>query len=118
MALPAIIKLLHAEIAEHDRCEEAEARRRALTAALAALEDQPASHAVESLPWLYTHRLDHLTNCDTMPQGPDPEEILLRKSLRAQRTTLVLMRDKGEIPDDLHRKLEHELDLEESRIPA
>ncbi len=117
LTLPAIIKLLRAETSEHDRCEESEARRRALHAALLALKDQPASHAVESLRQLYTHRLDHLTNCETVPDGPDPEEILLRKALRAQRLALVLMRDKGEIADNLHRKLEHELDLEESRLP-
>lgn len=118
LTLPALIRLLRVEIAEHNRCDEADARRRALSAALQALQGQPDSHAVTSLRMLYTHRLDHLIDCNSAPDTIDMEEVLLRRTLQAQRHTLVRMRDVGEIPDELLRKLEHELDLEESRLPA
>ncbi len=118
LTLPAVIRILRIEAPDHDRCEETEARRRALTAALDQLSAVPDSHANSALRSLYAHRLEHLTNCDETPAGPDPEQALYRDTIRTQRTTLVNLRDIGSISDELLRKLERELDLEESRIPS
>ena len=118
LTLSAIIRLLKVEVPENTHCEESEARRRALQAALNALEGQAEGHAVGSLRQLYMHRLEHLAACEEEADRPDVEEVMLREIFKAQRVTLVEMRDKGEIPDELLRKLEHELDLEESRLPG
>ena len=118
LTLPALIRFLKVESSDSDPCEESEARRRALTAAMGALASQPDSHAVEALRNLYTHRIDHLADCRTEPNRVDPEYTLLAQTIKIQRKTLVAMRDKDEIPDELLRKLERELDLEESRLPG
>jgi Na+/H+ antiporter len=117
LTLPAVIRWLKVESSASDPCEESEARRRALTAALGTLAAHPESHAVEALRNLYTHRIDHLADCETAPGTVDAELTLLAETIKIQRKTLVQMRDKEEIPDELLRKLEHELDLEESRLP-
>jgi CPA1 family monovalent cation:H+ antiporter len=118
LTLPALIRLLKIETSESDPCEESEARRRALEAALAALSSHTESHAVEALRNLYTHRIDHLADCKMEPNTVDPEFTLLAETIKVQRKVLVKMRDQDEIPDELLRKLEHELDLEESRLPG
>ena len=41
---------------------------------------------------------------------------LLRELLRAQRKTLVRLRDEGEIGDEAMHRIERDLDLEESRL--
>jgi len=118
LTLPAVIRLLRIESPKDEQCEETEARRRALTSALELLSTQAESHESSTLRTLYAHRLEHLANCDDAPEGvPDREEVLLLQTIRVQRTTLVGLRDKGQISDELLRKLERELDLEESRIP-
>ncbi len=119
LTLPAIITLLNIQTPETDRCEEVEARRRALNAALAVLTQDADTHAVEAMRNLYEHRLQHLGNCEAVSDDlPDPEFLLLAKTLKAQRVSLLHMRNKGEIPDELLRRLERELDLEESRLPS
>ncbi len=118
LTLPAVIRALKVEPPEQDRCEEEEARRRALTAALDVLAREEESHGNTALRSLYTHRLDHLIDCRDNPSQPDPEHALFRRTIQAQRQTLVGLRDSGQITDELMRKLERELDLEESRIPV
>ncbi len=118
LTLPAVIRLLRIEPPKAEHCEETEARRRALASALELLSTQAESHESTTLRTLYAHRLEHLVKCDDAPEGiPDREEVLLLQTIRVQRTTLVGLRDKGQISDELLRKLERELDLEESRIP-
>ena len=41
---------------------------------------------------------------------------LVRELLEAQRAMLIEMRDRGEINDDVLRRIERELDLEDSRL--
>ncbi|MDQ3941839.1 MAG: hypothetical protein M3254_01880 [Actinomycetota bacterium] len=41
---------------------------------------------------------------------------LLRELLRAQRQTLLRLRDEGKIGDEVMHRIEHDLDLEESRL--
>lgn len=118
LTLSTVIRLLQIEAPEEDHCEETEARRRALTAALDQLSSLPDSHANSTLRAFYAHRLEHLSDCNEERSGPDPENLLHRQTIHTQRTTLVGLRDKGTISDQLLRKLERELDLEESRIPG
>jgi monovalent cation/hydrogen antiporter len=115
LTLPAVVKLLKIEAPKEDECKEGEARRRALTAAMEALTGHPDSHATTAIRSLYTHRLEHLTACTDTDEA-DPEELLLRATIKAQRKVLVELRDIGQITDELLRKMERELDLEESRL--
>ena len=117
LTLPSLIKALKIEAPDNDRCEESEARKRAMTAALAIVNAQPDSHATLMLRNLYQHRLQHLADCTLQKETIDPEHALHRQTLKAQRKTLVDLRDKSQISDELLRKLERELDLEESQIP-
>jgi hypothetical protein len=41
---------------------------------------------------------------------------LLRELLRAQRRTLIRLRNEGQISDEVMHRIERELDLEESRL--
>ncbi|HUO09371.1 MAG TPA: Na+/H+ antiporter [Phycisphaerae bacterium] len=117
LTLPQIIRLLNVEVADNDRCDEAEARRRAMFAALDRLETEPPSHATDALRSHYRHRLEHLSECKDHGETADPEALLYRQLMKAERKTIVDLRDKGHISDELLRKLERELDLEESRLP-
>ena len=58
---------------EEEGCEEAEARRQALTAALASIAAEKESHATSVLRALYAHRLEHLADCRDKEAGVDPE---------------------------------------------
>ena len=40
----------------------------------------------------------------------------MRELLEAQRSTVIELRDRGEINDDVLRRIERELDLEDSRL--
>jgi CPA1 family monovalent cation:H+ antiporter len=119
LTLPGIVRLFHLRsAASSNRCDEAEARRQALTAALDLLSQHPPSHATTALSAHYTHRLEHITDCQEQPDLPDPEAALHHRTLQTQRNVLVRLRDQGRIADDLLRKLERELDLEESQLPS
>jgi Na+/H+ antiporter len=117
LTLPSIIRFLNIETPDNEHCQEIEARRRAITAALALLDANPPSHAADTLRSHYKHRLEHLADCEEQDATVDPEHALERHTLKVQRQTIVELRDKGQISDELLRKLERELDLEESRLP-
>ncbi len=118
LTLPAVVRALGIETPDEDRCEEAEARRLALTAALDLLASRPNSHGNTMLASLYTHRLENLSDCrDDTPPRPDPDQILHRDSIHVQRNAIVELRNNGRITDELLHRLERELDLEESRLP-
>jgi CPA1 family monovalent cation:H+ antiporter len=115
LTLEPFIRALKLEV-KQDACEEVEARRRGIRAALDAIADGPETHARKTIRGLYEHRLEHLQDCGDLATERDPEEELFRCALRAQRDKLVELRNTGQISDEVWRKLERELDLEESRI--
>ena len=41
---------------------------------------------------------------------------LMRELLRSQRRTLIQLRNEGQISDEVMHRIEHDLDLEESRL--
>ena len=84
-----------------------------------AREDRGHAEAdITRLMYLYTHRLENLSDCrDEAPPGPDPDQILHRDSIHVQRNAIVELRNNGRITDELLHRLERELDLEESRLP-
>lgn len=115
LSLEAVIRALRLEV-EEDGCEETEARRRGLLAALGALDGAADPHAHKTVRGLLEHRLERLRDCGDAGTERDPEKELFRRALHAQRTKLVELRDTGKISDEVWRKLERELDLEESRM--
>jgi len=119
--------------AEH---EEAYAREVATAAArerLEALAEEWPDHLplIETLRAQYAHRLSHLGSEHTDgPEGQHPDadqaaeqEMLEHRAIRhavieAERGAVLELRDGGQINDEVLRRVERELDLEELRMEA
>ena len=112
--------------AADERREEILARRTAAEAALARLsalegEDRIAPQLVAALRKRYAHELAVLSGDSKIPETRDHIEQhrwLEREVLAAERSALVRLRDDGAISDDVLRRVERELDLEEARLPV
>jgi CPA1 family monovalent cation:H+ antiporter len=105
-------------------CEEQEARRIVLTAALEHLEstkkerDEVADEIFDDLIGHYQHRLASL-----QPGQDNDEHVthhysfleISRETARVERETAVRLRNEGRINDQVLRRIERELDLNESR---
>ena len=107
--------------------EEEQARRAMIEAGLALLAEAREGSSpqlvrvYDDIERRYRRRLAHLTGLNDRGEAIDPEEQtqylqLLRNLVNAERKTAVGMRDAGCINDDVLRKLEHELDLTETRL--
>jgi Na+/H+ antiporter len=122
LTLPPLIRLLGLAGAAGPDCEELEARRIVTQAALSHLEDAVArdrdqfSEVYEDLSRHYHHRLLSLK------VNTDPNEVtdhgrhvaLSLEALRVERETAVRLRNEGRINDSVLRRIERELDLNES----
>ena len=122
LTLPPLIRLLGLAGAAGPDCEELEARRIVTQAALSHLEDAVArdrdqfSEVYEDLSRHYHHRLLSLK------VNTDPNEVtdhgrhvaLSLEALRVERETAVRLRNEGRINDLVLRRIERELDLNES----
>jgi monovalent cation/hydrogen antiporter len=127
LTLPALIRKLGlAGTTGIDR-EEREAREIILRAAIHHLRegrnrDGPAfEHLYDDLLHRYSHKLAAIGAGEEEDlQSVDMESIsrlnsILDDALQAERRTLISLRDKGRISDDVLRTLERELDLAQSR---
>lgn len=82
----------------------------------------PADYA-KRLRTRYTRRIQHAaTHADLLEEGEEklkehltPFLRLQEEILQAERTTIIQMRDEGIISDEVLRRIEHELDLEEEK---
>jgi CPA1 family monovalent cation:H+ antiporter len=128
LGLPAVVRWLgiaqagHAEhLAEHE--SELAARRKALGVALSSLDaltdDRELSDEVVRLL-----RARHETRINQLPDSLDPDALevsatgieLTRKLISAERKFIhVLLRD-GKITDEIRRRIERDLDLEEASL--
>jgi hypothetical protein len=110
-------------------CEEGEARHLLLRAAIDFLserrklvEAEHEMHLYDDLLRQYEHKLEEIDACG--PDGTDAERNshglttnhLLLETIRRERDELNLLRANGRIGDSVHRNLERELDLGESRL--
>jgi CPA1 family monovalent cation:H+ antiporter len=125
ITLPPLIRALGLAGAAGPNCEELEARRIVIAAAVSHLNDakekdtEEAAAVYEDLTRHYDQRLASLD-----PGGAGQEPIaghnrhleLSLEALRVERETAVRLRDEGRINDDILRRIERELDLSESRI--
>ena len=130
LSLPLVIRLLKLE--EDDggaQEEESRARIRAAEAALERLEElSPESwvrdDTAERLRGLYRFRIDRFSEqlSEDGAGGVEHQSTKFRKLrrelLEAERHAVVAMRNTGEISDEVMRRIEHDLDLEDSRLGA
>jgi NhaP-type Na+/H+ or K+/H+ antiporter len=129
LTLPPIIRALGLSTPRVRDEEECDARRTALNAAISHLEQsreedgERFAHIYEDLLHRYRHRLAAVGG----PTEDDPEERMdgatytrLRAisagAVRAERQTMIALRNEGRLSDEALRTMEHELDLLESRF--
>ncbi len=127
LLLPPLIRVMGFKVDATALCEESEARRIVLGAAIDSLEkgraaNPEASHSYEDLLHQYQHRLEEVISCGP-EAGPAPGNMstlsrILRDTVKVEREALVELRNQGRIGDTLHRALERELDLNESRLAS
>jgi CPA1 family monovalent cation:H+ antiporter len=129
LTLPGLIRRLRLAGDTGARQEEAEARQRLLDAAarrLDQLEPVWPGHRplLDQLRATYRHRSEHVDRQrgGESAHGEDREMIehreIRRTVLDAEREALVRLRAEDVTSDEVLRKLEHELDLEERRMDA
>jgi CPA1 family monovalent cation:H+ antiporter len=136
LTLPPLIKWL--EVDDYDEeleNEEISARLQAIEAAMQRMdelveEEWVLEDTVERVRGAYIYRQRRFTALSREGEfdgGIDGDGIdyetrsvayqrLVRELLEAQRATLIDLRDRGEINDDVLRRIERELDLEDSRL--
>ncbi len=129
LSLPYLVRLLGLAGQDQGLCEEGEARRLLLRAAIDYLQERRIStkeesevHLYEDLIHQYEHKAAEIEMCG--PDGSSPEgrstsvtmgEILI-ETIRRERDELNSLRSNGRVGDAVHRTLERELDLSESRL--
>jgi CPA1 family monovalent cation:H+ antiporter len=128
LSLPWLVRRLDVLADDSDDREEAHARQVALEAALGrivALREEWPDHVplIEHLEAQYTHRSEHTSDRD----GPEDEVAfrekvehrdIRRAVIAAEREAVILLRDGGTITDEVLRRVERDLDLEELRMEA
>ncbi len=128
LTLPPLIRFLGLAGAEGPNCEELEARRIVIQAALDHLEGASArdnhefKKVYEDLMHHYRERLSSLkVNTSPGEEVTDHERYLALslESLRVERETAIRLRNESRINDSVLRRIERELDLSESKlVPA
>ncbi|HEX4795480.1 MAG TPA: Na+/H+ antiporter [Humisphaera sp.] len=128
LTLPAVIRLLGLRGDDIDDREEAIARREATHAALARLEalsilGEATDEMIDRIRGRYKERLQIIEAYETTGAADEEarcvsDEQVRRQALTAEREMLILLRDDGTISDDVLRKVQHELDLDEARLSA
>jgi CPA1 family monovalent cation:H+ antiporter len=124
LTLPPLIRALGLAGAAGPNCEEAEARQIVVEAALEHLRSakekdrEEAAEVYDDLIHHYTQRLVSLTSSVDDGNSGDHEqhETLALEVLRVERETAIRLRDEGRLHDEILRRIERELDLDESRF--
>ncbi|MEI9813631.1 MAG: Na+/H+ antiporter [Acidobacteriota bacterium] len=126
ITLPPLIRSMGLAGAAGPNCEELEARRIVIAAAVSHLEsakeqdNQEYAELYEDLTHHYAQRLASLQEGDDDDDGNSASHgrhiELTLEALRVERETAIRLRDEGRINDEVLRRLERELDLNESRI--
>jgi CPA1 family monovalent cation:H+ antiporter len=129
LSLPWLVRVLGLVTLNPQFCEEGEARHLLLQAAIDYLDERRKSaevdgetHLYDDLLHHYEHKIAEISECG--PSGSEPVKQshgitmnqLLLETIRREREELNLLRANGRIGDNVHRTLEHELDLTESRL--
>ena len=131
LTLPPLIKLLHIEDDGADEREELIGRRAAVDAALARIDELAGAEwtrdeTAERMRMMYEYRqrrfairageVDDADGIDAVESRAYRYQKMVRSVLAAQRATLVDLRNRGDISNEVMHRLERELDLEEERL--
>jgi monovalent cation/hydrogen antiporter len=129
LSLPLLIRWLGLEDDRLAEREECAARLQANRAALARLEEVAGSAALRPEPLQllraeYAERIQVLSAaCSLDGEGGPPRlyspayEELAREALRVERATLLRLRNERVINDAVLRRIQHDIDLAEARLP-
>lgn len=128
LSLPWLVRVLRLAAPDTQVCEEGDARRLMLQAAIDLLAERGKSappedaHTYSDLLHQYEHKIEEIVERGPVgsadpaaPRGLTINHVLL-EIVRREREELNLLRANGRIGDSVHRTLEHELDLTESRL--
>jgi CPA1 family monovalent cation:H+ antiporter len=125
LTLPAVIRRLGLHAGRDEEREESLARRQTAHAALARLEalsvtDEAAAEYINRARQAYRERLELLGDSDEVPPALPVAcrtmDDVHRHTLTAEREMLIRLRDDALIGDEVFRRIQQELDLEESRL--
>lgn len=127
LTLPALLRQLGVVDADALERQEREARLEAARAAMARLEElgqEDGRHAehLERLRWRYQNRTQRLAFRSSAPEREICQifsgayERLRLEVLGAERTVVHRLHDEGVINDEVMLRIDHELDLEETRV--
>ncbi|KAA6455703.1 Na+/H+ antiporter [Acidobacteria bacterium AB60] len=129
LSLPWLVRALGLAQPDTGVCEEGKARHLMLQAAIDFLRERRNStteeeetHLYDDLLHQFEHKAAEIDQCG--PDGSLPKEEaasvtmgrLMLDTIRREREELNLLRSDGRIGDNVHRVLERELDLSESRL--
>ena len=125
LTLPYVIRGLGVTVSDDTEHEEAHARAETADAALARLADLRATssdHAelLDSLQARYSHQATHAQEHHDGPLGEPEEELIAHRRIRreliqAEREAVLDLHARGAISDEVRRRIERDLDLEELR---
>ena len=124
LTLPPLIRALGLAGTENNNTEEEEARRIITSSALAHLEEARGQDLADfaavydDIARRYARRLSSLSKADDGMSTKELERYrtVIRELLRVERKTAVRLRNEGRINDEVLRRIEHELDLSETRM--
>jgi Na+/H+ antiporter len=126
LSLPVLIRALGLEDDGSQQQEEITGRIEVANAALARIEELLQEEWVredtaERVRGLYNYRRSRFVarfdgDDDGLEERSAAYQRLMRDLLRAQRTTLIQLRNEGRIGDEVMHRIERDLDLEESRL--
>jgi len=127
LTLPFLIRALGLEDDGSQEREEIKGRIEVANAALARIEELAEENWVredtaERVRNLYNYRRSRFASRyvgsdeDGLEERSAAYQRLTRDLLRAQRTTLIRLRNEGKIGDEVMHRIERDLDLEESRL--
>ena len=128
LTLPLVIRALGIAADGGGGHEELHARQAAAEAAVSRIEELAAQwpghlELIDALRAQYGHRASHDQHHDEAATDEAEQELLEHRLIRgsvieAEREALLRMRETGGLSDDVFRKVERDLDLEELRMEA
>jgi Na+/H+ antiporter len=136
LTFPGVLRVLRVQGDGAEEQEEASARESALQAAQARIEALAAEWPdhlplIDTLRAQYAHRASHVDDRGRLIDGrvasaapsAAEKEVIEHRAIRhavieAQRDAILDLREGGEISDDVLRRIERDLDLEELRMEA
>jgi Na+/H+ antiporter len=129
LSLPWVVRVLKLAAPDTGACEAGRARHILLETAIEFLTErrdaargESERHLYDDLVHQYEHKITEIDQCG--PDGSMPAEPsagmtmagVLLDTIRRERQQLNILRETGRIGDSVHRTLERELDLSESRL--